>query len=125
MSGKLLRKNIIITNTFSSSGTFTSNIYVPFTPDEVRVKSVVLGNEANADNINIRVMTNLLRDDNELCIIGNTAESIVINYHDLAHMLEKPINGSYDFTLLNNAGATLSISTTFGLHLEFVKHREP
>jgi hypothetical protein len=94
---------------------------VVFIPDVVVVKAVALKGNNTLGNYEIR--TNLIDQSAPLAIVGDAAGNIYAP--NVSHVMRKPVQGSYDFALLDNIGGVLNApaadSNVF-IHLVFIQY---
>ena len=121
-------------NTVSGRSSFDHNIYVPFEPDFLIVKSINYSSEERDLVIGVNqfvgVFSNIV---NEIASIGSfniyvtshnagvDNTSIVSNNSPLMFRLNKQIQGSYNFSFRNASGSNITLYGDMFIHLEFVK----
>lgn len=129
-----INKNVFIGHKYNDNpdnSEFTKTINVSFFPDELIVRSIIAtddffsdGNGANEQELDFGdpfvIKTNLI-DDQELCSFNKYAYGI--QHLNVRHKINKPINGTYTFTLYDhdNVRGTISNSRVV-IHLEFIKY---
>jgi len=116
---KLIRYSVTVAAFLVNPATFTANIYVPFTPDQMKVKQIgfQLGGTAGVYSLVCDSLT------------GQAGASLglfcdpAISYCGLTYDVGRPINGQHTFKCVDASGSTSTILNTgdFMVHLEFRK----
>jgi hypothetical protein len=118
----VIRKNIVVSSNLTTDPIWDVAIHdVPFDPDEVIVKSVVVAN--GAGGVYVRIWSSLVNDN--LCIAAAPENSVTNGNYDIHFPLGRRIQGSYRFQALNYQGnsiAPAALNTIIMFQLEFVKY---
>jgi len=118
------RKHITFIGTLDDTGEILfDNIYVPFTPDDMIIKSVLYYSTADETAIeSTSVLCNFVRDSSEaICTFFNS-----VNYSPNSNFkVIIPFPNSIKFTILDN-DSHLEITRTgvLSIHCEFVKYKD-
>ena len=115
---KIQRYVVLIRQTLDNTGVFNATIYVPFVPDEVKVKQTglfVTGALAGVFSINCDSLAS--QSGSSFGIIGDP----YVSFSGITYPLGRSVNGSHTFQILTVAGVpatTLAPGQLF-IHLEF------
>jgi hypothetical protein len=99
---------------------FTSDIYVPFTPDAIILKSFKMRNKsAVVEQLDLGMITSDLIDTSELCMFVNYSFN---EQPELNHVFQnsKPIQGRYTFNLKSVKGGFLEHGNSIIVGMSFV-----
>jgi hypothetical protein len=121
MSERKVRRHVIaIQQILDATGVFTKNIYVPFVPDEVKVKQVGFYGTAalpgmwtiNCDSLAGQVNSNF----------GFVIDPVV-SFNGITYEMDRSPNGPHTFRILDLTGlpATTLNNCQLNIHLEFRK----
>ena len=110
------RKNVFVSAVLAAQSSFNGDVFEPFNPDEVIVRSIAYYNNGLAQAV--RVLLSTLVPDN---VLGSFNESVQ-DSRKAQFTLQGPVGGTYQFVIVNGNGALLPTTGTINLHLEFVKY---
>ena len=117
---KLLRYSYPFQVVITATGKFTRTIHVPFTPDEVKVKQLGFYLTGATAGVFTLQCDPLIGQSNTN--LGFFIDPIV-SFTGLTYPLGRPITGSFDFTIMEDAMPTTALDNgSLSVHLEFRKY---
>ena len=119
---RLQRYSFLIGQVLDNTGSFSQTIYVPFTPDEVKVKQIGFYLTGATNGIFH------LRCDSLVSGMGRSNLGIfidpVISFNGITYPVGPSVHGSHTFSVQDSTGANLTVLTGGDLlvHLEFRRY---
>jgi hypothetical protein len=117
---KVLRHVVAFQQTLDDTGIFTKSIFVPFVPDEVKVKQIGFydtGGTPGCFSLNCDSLAGQAGS-----IFGFFIDSIV-SFSGITYQLRESPNGSHTFRVMEDGDVSDSLDTgSLNVHLEFRKY---